>query len=33
MEERESKEDMKKAGYGRKCEGWFEKGRCTIQWK
>ena len=29
-EERKAKEDMEKAGRGRKCEGWFEKGRCTL---
>ena len=28
--EREAKEDMEKAGWGRKYEGWFEKGRCTL---
>ena len=30
MEDREAEEDVVKAGCGRKCEGWFEKGRCTF---
>ena len=29
-EEREAEEDMEKAGCVRKCECWFEKGRCTL---
>ena len=32
-EEREAKEDMKKTGRRRKCEGWFENGRCTLPFK
>ena len=24
---------MKKAGCREKCEGWFEKGRCTLPFK
>ena len=26
----EVEEDMENAGRGRKCEGWFEKERCTL---
>ena len=26
----EAEEDMVKTGGGRKCEDWFEKGRCTL---
>ena len=29
-EERETKEYMEEAGWGRKCEGWCEKGRWTL---
>ena len=29
-EEMEAKEDMEEAGWGRRCEGWCEKGRCTL---
>ena len=26
----EAEEDMEEAGWGKKCESWFEKGRCTL---
>ena len=29
-EEREAEEDMVKTDCGRKCESWFENGRCTL---
>ena len=29
----EAEEEMEKAGWGRKWEGWFEKGRCTLPFK
>ena len=29
----EAKEDVEKAGQGRKNKGWFEKGRCTLPFK
>ena len=32
-EEGEDKEDVEKAGWGRKCEGWLEKERCTLPFK
>ena len=32
-EEREAVEGVENAGCGRKCEGWFEKGRCTLPMK
>ena len=31
--EREAKEDVEKAGCGRKCEGWFEKERYILPFK
>ena len=30
VKEMETEVDMKKSGCGRKCEGWFENGRCTL---
>ena len=30
MKEREAEEDMIGAGCGRKCDGWFENGRCIL---
>ena len=32
-EEGEAEEDMERAGWGRKCEGWFGKERCTLRSK
>ena len=29
-EEMEAERDMEELGRGRKCEGWFEMGRCTV---
>ena len=29
-EERQAEEDMEKTCYGRKYEGWFENGRCSL---
>ena len=29
-DERQAEDDMTEEGEGRKCEGWFKKGRCTL---